>query len=104
MIKESIALLLPALESDLDLDEYQNLSELALLTDLDLWKVAHSTMSDQKQTELEALAEWQKSRSLTEPEQSQLSTLMAKAEKTMLRKAEAYRLLAMRGHTVFSTS
>jgi len=101
VLRESIALLMPALESDLSLEEHQNLSELALLSDLDLWKVARSMMSEERQQSLEALASFQKQRSLTGQEQTQLATLMTIAEQIMLRKAEAYRLLAMRGHTVF---
>ncbi|HRW09055.1 MAG: hypothetical protein KDE53_19695 [Caldilineaceae bacterium] len=104
VISQSMALLLPALESDLPQSEYQDLSKLPLLSDLLLWKVAHSTMDDQRQNALEQLAENQKHRPLTEAEQSELRILMHEAESIMLRKAEASRLLALRGHTVFVPS
>lgn len=104
VISQSMALLLPALESDLSQDEYRDLSRLPLLSDLALWKVAHSIMDDQRQDALEQLAEHQKQRPLTEAEQSELQILMHEAESIMLRKAEAFRLLALRGHTVFAAS
>ena len=59
-------------------------------------------MDQDQQTLLRDLAEAQKHRSLTSDEQSDLDKLMNKAERVMLRKAEAYRLLARRGYTVFS--
>lgn len=102
IISQSMALLLPALENDLSENEYQDLSKLPLLSDLDLWKVAHSMMDEQHQHALEQLAERQKSQPLTESEQSTLKSLMTEAESVMLRKAEAFRLLALRGHSVFA--
>lgn len=104
LLQESIALLLPALENDLSVDEHRDLSLLALMPDLDLWKIARSTMDDVSQQALERLASLNKQRTLTNSEQSQLEKLMASAEQIMLRKAEAFRLLALRGHSVFPTS
>jgi hypothetical protein len=60
-------------------------------------------MDERQQARLQALAETQKQRSLTLDEQSALAQLMEEAERVMLRKAEAYHLLARRGYTVFST-
>lgn len=101
VLSETISLMLPAIESDLEPDEELELTKLLLLSDMDLWKVAHGTFEEQKQYRLENLAERQKKRPLTKAEQNELSTLMAEAQKTMLTKAEAYRLLSVRGHTVF---
>jgi len=50
-------------------------------------------MDEWKQARLKDLAEAQKHRSLTPAEQSDLTQLMGKAERVMLRKAEAYRQL-----------
>lgn len=70
-------------------------------SDAELWQVANSTMSEEKQTRLESLIAQSKLRSLTESEQTELNDLMNEAQQLMLRKAEAYRLLARRGHIVF---
>ena len=59
-------------------------------------------MDEWKQARLKDLAEAQKHRSLTPAEQSDLTQLLDEAERVMLRKAEAYRLLARRGYAVFS--
>ena len=74
------------------------------MTDRDdeLWSIARSEMNNDQQTLLQDLAEAQKHRSLTSNEQSDLDKLMNQAERVMLRKAEAYHLLARRGYTVFS--
>ncbi|MEE4358063.1 MAG: hypothetical protein V2I97_16455 [Desulfococcaceae bacterium] len=58
-------------------------------------------MKNSQQKHLEKLAELQKHRSLTEKEQSDLDNLMDEAQQIMLCKAEAKRILAQRGHTVF---
>ncbi len=50
------------------------------------------------------LAEMQKHRSLSHDEQTALDQLMEEAQHLMLSKSEAFRLLAQRGHTVFSTN
>ena len=102
VLTQSIALSLPALETDLPPDVRSELVALPLLSDDELWAIARSTMGERQQAHLEDLAEAQKHRSLTPAEQSDLAQLMDEAERMMLRKAEAYRLLARRGHTVFS--
>ena len=61
-------------------------------------------MDESRQTQLENLAELKKHRQLTEIEQSTLDHFMDEANLVMLRKAEAYRLPAGRGHVVFPTS
>jgi hypothetical protein len=73
-----------------------------LLSDAELWAIARSTMDERQQARLQELAETQKHRPLTPAEQSDLEQLMSEAERVMLRKAEAYRLLARRGYAVFS--
>lgn len=104
ILTQSIALSLPALEDDLPPDTRSELAALSLLSDAELWKIATQTMDEQQQTQLETLAEMQKHHPLTETEQPALAYVMAEAHRVMLRKAEAYRLLAHRGHVVFASS
>jgi len=103
-LTQFIVLSLPPLENDLPLDIRSKLAALPLLSDAELWQIAHSAMDESQQTQLENLAEFKKHRQLTEIEQSTLEHLMNEAHSVMLRKAEAYRLLARRGHVVFSSS
>jgi len=102
VLTQSIALSLPPLETDLPLALRSEMASLSLLGDGELWAIARDMMDEQQQTALQVLAEAQKHRSLTPSEQSELTQLMDRAERVMLRKAEAYRLLARRGYTVFS--
>jgi hypothetical protein len=104
VIKQSVALLLPAFESNIQTDFRLKLTELPLLNDIQLWKTANSVMNSSKQIRLEELAELQKMQSLTESEQSELENLMNEAQQIMLCKAEARRILAQRGHIIFKNS
>ncbi len=103
VIKQSIMLLLPAFESDIPPDHRLSLTKLSLLNDIQLWKAANSIMALPRQAYLEKLAEFRKHRSLTNNEQSELDSLMDEAQQIMLCKAEARRLLAQRGHTIFKS-
>lgn len=103
VLRQSIALSLPALEADLPLAIRSELAALPLASDAALWVIAHSTLETEQQESLEQLAEQQKQRQLTTTEQATLAQLMQAAQHTMIRKAEAYRLLARRGHTVFAS-
>lgn len=101
VIKQSVILLLPAFESDIPPNLRFNLTKLPLLKDIQLWKIANSIMNNTKQLRLENLAELQKKQSLSEHEQSELDELMNEAQQIMLFKAEAKRILAQRGHSIF---
>lgn len=101
VIAEAVSLLLPSLEQDMPSTWRQDLASLALLSDAQLWKVAHQQMDAAQQLQLEQLAEMQKQRPLSPASQSELDELMQKAQHVMLSKAEASRLLAQRGHQVF---
>ena len=104
VLAQSIALSLPTLETDLPAAVRSELVALPLLSDAELWAIARSTMDERRQACLQDLAKTQKHRPLTMVEQSDLAQLMDEAERVMLCKAEAYRLLARRGYTVFSPS
>ncbi|MDM8544550.1 hypothetical protein QUF90_26020 [Desulfococcaceae bacterium HSG9] len=103
VIKQSVTLLLPAFESDMPLHLRLSLAGLALLDDIQLWKAANTVMHESRQIQLEKLAELQKHRSLTKIEHRELDKLTEEAQQIMLYKAEARRLLAQRGHTVFAS-
>lgn len=102
VLKQSIALSLPELENDLPNDLRSDLSAMSLYSDEELWNNAREKMEEDEQAELESLAELKKQRELSVREQSNLNRLIQQAEWGMLRKAEAYRLLARRGFKVFS--
>jgi len=74
-----------------------------LLNDIQLWKAVNSVMKNSLQIRLEKLAELQKYRTLTKNEQSELNSLMDKAQQITLCKAEARRILAQRGHNIFKS-
>jgi hypothetical protein len=103
VVAESLALVLPAFENDMPFNIQSDLATLTCLSDTELWKIAHQQMDHQKQARLEALAELQKHCELNADEQAALAQLMNEAQQIMLYKAEAYRLLAQRGHTIFSS-
>lgn len=104
VLAESLSLFFPAFERDMPLDTQLDLAALSLLSDTQLWKIAHQTMDEHKQTRLAELAEVQKHRSLQPDEQTTLDHLMSEAQQIMLYKAEAYRVLAQRGHILFSSA
>lgn len=103
VIKQSISLLLPAFESNISTSSRLKLSKFSLLSDVELWKKANSIMGSANQSRLEELAQLQKEKPLNEDEQTELDNLMAKAQRIMLSKAEARRVLAQRGHVVFKS-
>lgn len=103
VLKQSIALSLPELENDLPNDLRSDLSAMSLYSDEELWNNAREKMEEDKQANLEVLAEQKKQRQLSESEKSNLNRLIEEAQYVMLRKAEVYRLLALRGYKVFSS-
>jgi predicted transcriptional regulator len=101
---QSIALSLPELEVDLPSEIRSELAALPLLSDAELATIAHGGLSDEAQDQLEMLAEVQKHRPLSVAEDTTLNQLLAEAQRCMLRKAEAYRLLARRGHAMLTSA
>ncbi|NJL28573.1 MAG: hypothetical protein HC897_12140 [Thermoanaerobaculia bacterium] len=97
----SIALLFPPLEDDLPAELRPELAALSVANDAELRRLAEMSMSPEQQARLEALAEHRKTRELDASEEQALADLMAEAQRLMLHKAEAYRLLARRGYQVF---
>ena len=103
-LTQFIALSLPALENDLPPEIRSELAAMPLRSDAELWQIANSPMDEKRQSLLEIFAELKKKRALTEAEQAELAHLMDEAHRVMLHKAEAYRLLARRGHAVYPSS
>ncbi len=100
-LTQFIALSLPEIEEELPADMKTALNALPLSGDAELWQVANSMMRDEQQTAFESLVEQSKTLALSNAEQTELGKLMNEAQQLMLCKAEAYRLLARRGHIVF---
>ena len=101
VLTESIALSLPPLEADLPADLRADLGSLALSSPQELQEIAHRPLDAKSQARLEALAEQQKKQSLSEAERSELDECIQKAQHLMLRRAEARRLLVLRGYELF---
>lgn len=99
---QSIALSLPELEDELSPPLRAELARFSLLSDSELAAIAHGMMDAERQEELETLATLHKQRALTASEETTLQRLMDEAQRLMVWKAEAYRLLARRGHSVLS--
>lgn len=100
VLTQSIALSLPPLEDVLPSQVKAELSAMMLVGDDELWQIARAELPAEKQERLEILTETRKERSLTDTESEEFDTLFSEAELTMLRRAEAYRLLTRRGYTI----
>lgn len=101
---QSIGRLLPLLEDDLSPSQRADLAVFALKSDEQLQKIASAFVDSERQTNLENLATLQKTRPLASNEQAELDRLLEFSYQFMLRKAEAMRLLALRGYKVFPES
>lgn len=97
---QSVSRLLPPLEDDLPPDLRAKLAVLSLQSDEQLQRIVADEVAQQAQQRLETLASEQKVRPLNENEQTELEQLLASSYRFMLVKAEAIRLLALRGHEV----
>lgn len=104
VLTESIALALPRLEKDLPPEIRSELGPMALLSDAELHKVGRETLDQDRQARLEALAERQKKQPLGEAERAELDELMAETQRVMLHRAEARRLMALRGYQISAES
>lgn len=99
-LEEVLATMLEAVLPDIEdapLNMRADLARMTWFSDQELWDIAHSTMSEERQERLHALAELQAQRSLTSEEQENLETLRQEYGQTTLYKARAYALLSLRG-------
>lgn len=86
---------LPALSPD----EQEELDALRHLSDDTLWTLAREQLPDAVQARAHDLMTKINSQALSESEQRELDTLAERADRLMLRKAEAAAILRQRGHT-----
>ena len=82
--------------ADVPADMHANLAQMTWLSDTELWAIARSALSDDRQTQLQHLAELQGRQGLTEEEQTTLERLRRDYGQVTLRKARAYALLSLR--------
>lgn len=101
---QSIGRLWAPQEDDLSPSQRADLAVFALKSDEELRSVASAFVDMERQAKLEELAMLQKTRPLTLDEQAELERLLDFSYQFMLRKAEALRLLALRGYRVFPES
>lgn len=104
ILSQFITTAYPVLDDDLPQEMRSEFAGWLLFSDADLWKIARNQFPSIKQTELTALVEQQKSRTLTPIEQSRFDQLLLESQELMVRKAEAQRLLAQRGIRVYPKS
>lgn len=90
-----------SVEDDLSPSQRAELAVLALKSDEQLRSIASAFVDVERQTKLEELATTQKTRPLVPDERIELDRLLDFSYQFMLRKAEAVRLLALRGHKIF---
>ncbi|MBI4770752.1 MAG: hypothetical protein HY784_10190 [Chloroflexi bacterium] len=83
---------------DLPPDLQAELELLAQLPDRELWRVARSTMPDDRRRASDRLLERNSAGTITAAERRRLSELGREGDRLMLRKAHAYALLKWRGH------
>lgn len=84
---------LPALPPD----EQAELDALKQLSDDALWTIARDQLPDDVQTRAHELMDRNSHGTITEKEYSELQSLVERADRLMLRKAEAASILRMRG-------
>lgn len=82
--------------ADVPSEMHSDLAQMTWLSDTDLWAIARSTLSDDRQAQLLHLAELQGRQGLTEEEQITLESLRQDYGQVTLRKARAYALLSLR--------
>lgn len=87
-------------EKDLPGDVVRSLTELGLLSDQELWRVARNQPADDSRQQLEALNVKQQRQGLTTVEKQQLDQLVEELDRVVLLRAEAARLLKERGHDI----
>lgn len=85
---------------DLPVDEMAELQVMVYLSDDTLWTIAREQMPPTLQKRLSALMNRNSEGIITSDEHNELSALVERGERLMLRKAEAMKLLLERGYSV----
>ncbi len=76
------------------------LAAMRLLSDKALWATTEALLSPEQQARLSELTRQQAARALTAVEQDELKSLLAEYDHSVLRRAQAFALLSLRGHTL----
>lgn len=102
ILLESAAAMLPLTGSDADLSPQiaDELAALHLLSDTALWQATEATLSPEQQARLSDLNRQQGDQPLTPVEEDELGQLLAEYDRSVLRRAQALALLAIRGHSI----
>ncbi len=100
VVAATIAMSLPPLEKDLPPELRSELGALALLGAKELREVSRESLDPERQLRLESLAERQKKQPLSDSERLELDELVQQAQCVMLHRAEAKRLLTLRGYPI----
>ncbi len=88
------------LPEDLPPEVRSELGPMALLSAEELREMSCESLDQDRQARLESLAQLQKKQALSDAEQAELDELVEQAQRVMLHRAEARRLLALRGHPI----
>jgi hypothetical protein len=84
-------------------EQQAELDALRLLSDDALWTIAREQMPPEVQARAHALMDTNTQRTISEEEQAELDLLVERADRLMLRKAEAASILRERGHPFIQT-
>lgn len=87
-------------QSKLSPELEEELAQLALLTDDELWQAAQMTAPAEKTSRIQALLDKQKLEGLTEAEKAEAELLARFFDRIMLVRAKAAVLLQERGHNI----
>lgn len=99
ILQDSLAHTLPPLD-DVAPEEAEDLAQLSLLNDTDLWRAAKHNLSSEQQAMLEALLMAQSAGELDETSAAQLKRLQQEYGRLLVRQSHAWLLLARRGYKV----
>jgi len=99
ILQDSLAHTLPPLD-DVPPEEADELARLSQLNDADLWQIAKSNLTSEKQTTLESLLLAHSADELDDNEAAQLKTLQDEYGHLLVRQSHAWLLLARRGYKV----
>jgi len=100
VLLKTIEMALPPSVEDLPLEYHGEFIAMENLSDEELWKIAESKMSPERQRRYSLLLRKNQAGTLKNIEKQQLANLGTEARKLTLRKAHAYALLKWRGHRI----
>ena len=87
-------------DSSLPPEVADQLAAMRLFSDERLWQAAKSRLSADQQAQLDLLTQKQAESPLTDSEQNTLNQLLAEYDRSVLFRAQALALLALRGHQI----